>query len=222
MDYQWWVVAHILAAGYWLGTDLAVYYSAGTIADRHAPLPVRLWAGKTMLLLDMVPRTCLILTLSFGLTLAIQAGFLAPLRGWLPLIWVGGAAWLELTWSVFRLEHSVLGARLARIDFALRIAIALACVVASALLWLGAAGLARTPWLSLKLAIIGGIIVLGLVIRMQLRPFGPLFGKVASGKATAADEDALSTLIARVKVPVWLIWLAVASAIALGRMKPYW
>jgi hypothetical protein len=55
MDYGWWVVARILAAGYWLGTDLAVCCTAGTIANRHAPPAVRLWAGKTMLPLDMVP-----------------------------------------------------------------------------------------------------------------------------------------------------------------------
>ncbi|MCE3005124.1 MAG: hypothetical protein LW860_20870 [Xanthomonadaceae bacterium] len=221
MDYGVWVVLHILAAGYWLGTDLAVYYTAGTIADRKAPPAVRLWAGKAMLLLDMVPRTCLILTLAFGVTLAAQAGFLAPLAPWLPAVWVAALAWLALTWSVFRLEHSPLGHRLARIDFGLRIAIAAGCLYGAALLWTGSDAIARTPWLSLKLAILGAIIALGLVIRVQLKPFGPLFGKAVSGQATAADEDALARLIARVKVPVWLIWIAVGSAIALGRMKPY-
>jgi hypothetical protein len=221
MDYGWWVVAHILAAGYWLGTDLAVYYTAGTIADRKAPATARAWAGKAMLLLDMVPRTCLILTLAFGLTLAAKAGFLAALAPWLPLIWIGGAAWLALTWSVFRLEHSALGHRLARIDFGLRIVIAAGCLHGAWLLWQGTETLARTPWLALKLAILGGIIGLGLVIRVQLKPFGPLFGKALSGQASAADEDALARLIARVKVPVWAIWIALVAAIALGRMKPY-
>lgn len=221
MDYGWWAVVHILAAGYWLGTDLAVYYAAGTIADRKAPAPVRLWAGKAMLLLDMVPRTCLILTFAVGLTLAAQAGFLAPLRPWLPAVWVGALGWLALTWSVFRLEHSPLGHRLARIDFALRIAIAVGCLYGAALLWTGSDAVTRTPWLALKLAILGAIIVLGLVIRVQLKPFGALFGKAVSGQAGAADEDALARLIARVKVPVWAIWIAVAAAIALGRLKPY-
>lgn len=221
MDYGVWVVAHILAAGYWLGTDLAVYYTAGTIADRKAPAPVRLWAGKTMLLLDMVPRTCLILTLAFGLTLAAKAGFLAPLVPWLPAVWVAALAWLALTWSVFRLEHSPLGHRLARIDFALRILIAAGCGYGALLLWAGSETIARTPWLALKLAILGAIIGLGLVIRVQLKPFGALFGKAVAGKASEADEDALARLIARVKVPVWGIWIAVAAAIALGRLKPY-
>ena len=221
MDYGWWVVAHILAAGYWLGTDLAVYYTAGTIADRKAPAAVRLWAGKAMLLLDMVPRTCLVLTLAFGLTLAAKAGFLAPLAPWLPAIWGGGLAWLALVWSVFRLEHSPLGHRLAQVDFGLRIVVAAGCLYGAALLWAGSDTIARTPWLALKLAILGAIIGLGLVIRVQLKPFGPLFGKAVSGQATAADEDALARLIARVKVPVWGIWIAVAAAVALGRLKPY-
>ncbi len=221
MDYQWWVVAHILAAGYWLGTDLAVYYTAGTIANRQAPVAVRLWAGKTMLLLDMVPRSCLILTLAFGLTLAAQAGLLAPLRPWLPAVWVAGAAWLVLIWTIFRIEHSALGHRLAQLDFALRIAIVLGCLVGAWIVWSGSASIASTAWLALKLAIIGTIIALGLVIRIQLKPFGALFGKVAAGTASVADEDALARLIARVKVPVWFIWGAVVAGIALGRIKPY-
>jgi hypothetical protein len=44
---------------------------------------------------------------------------------------------------------------------------------------------------------------------------------VVGGQASAADEDALARLIARVKVPVWCIRIAPVAAIALGRIKLY-
>ena len=71
-------------------------------------------------------------------------------------------------------------------------------------------------WLGFKIALLGLSIALGLVIRLQLRPFGPLLGKVVAGTASAADEAALQRLIAHVKVPVWVIWIALVIAAVLG------
>lgn len=219
MAHEWLIVAHILIIGYWLGTDLAVYYISGAIVDPSKPTPVRIFAAKGMLLLDMVPRTALILTLLTGLSLA-GARWLPPglIVGW--WLWPLLLAWLALTWAVFRLEHSDLGHRLARIDFAFRVLVVLACLALAVALFTGAGGFASLPWLAAKLGIMGLIIALGLVIRIQLKPFGPLFGQVAQGQADAATEDQIRRLIAQVKIPVWIIWISLVVAAVLGRLKP--
>lgn len=220
MDYQIVVVAHLLAAGYWLGTDLAVYHIAGTIADGRRPAVVRSFAAHIMLLLDMVPRTTLILTFALGFTLAIRLGLIPTAATWLPWLWALALAWLALTWAVFRNERTPLGTSLAHIDFGLRVLIAVGC------LWLAvdahlAGGLViQAPWLGAKLAILGVVIALGLVIRIQLRPFGALLVRSLSDQATEADHAAVARLIARVKVPVWLIWIGVVAAMFVGRLKP--
>jgi len=219
MPHELLIVAHLLIIGYWLGTDLAVYYISGAIVDADKPTAVRVYAARAMLLLDMVPRTALILTLLTGLSLA-GARWLPPSlisEGWLwPLL----LAWLALTWTVFKLEHSALGHKLARIDFGFRILVVLACFGLALALFTGSGPFAVLPWLAGKLAIMGLIITLGLIIRVQLKPFGPLFGQVAQGQADPATEERLRRLIAQVKIPVWVIWIALILAAVLGKLKP--
>ena len=219
MPHELLIVAHLLIIGYWLGTDLAVYYISGAIVDADKPTPVRIFAAKVMLLLDMVPRTALILTLLTGLSLA-GARWLPPglMAAW--WLWPLLLAWLALTWTIFRLEHSELGHRLARIDFAFRVLVALACFALALVLLTGAGAFAILPWLAGKLLIMGLIIALGLLIRIQLKPFGPLFGQVAQGQASPQTEAQLRRLIAQVKIPVWIIWIGLVAAAVLGRLKP--
>ncbi len=219
MIYDGLLVAHVLVIGYWLGTDLAVYYISGAIVDRKQPTSVRVFAARVMLLLDMVPRTALVLTLALGLSLAALRW---SLPDWLQLWWLWPLmlAWLALTWAVFRQEHSALGHRLARIDFGFRMLVVLGCFGLALGLLTGWGGLAVLPWLAAKLGIMGLIISLGLIMRIQLKPFGPMFARVAQGQADAATEDRLLRLIAQVKIPVWAIWIGLVVAAVLGRFKP--
>ncbi|MCW5581060.1 MAG: hypothetical protein KIS72_06960 [Luteimonas sp.] len=216
MDIALWSAAHLLVIGYWLGTDLAVYYLSGFIVDSSRPLAARLLATRSMLVLDMVPRTALILTTVLGLTLSARLGLIPGLQPWLGLLWAVGLAWLALTLTVFKLEGKSIGHVLAWIDFGFRV------LLVAAAAWLavdsGSEGgvVAHAPWLGAKIALLGLSIAMGLVIRLQLKPFGPLFSKVAAGTASAQDEAALRRLIAQVKVPVWVIWIAVILAAVLG------
>lgn len=219
MDLPLWATAHLLVIGYWLGTDLAVYYLSGFIVDPSQPRPARLLATRAMLILDMIPRTAMILTALLGLILAARMGLIPGLQAWLPLVWVVALAWLALTWTVFRQQGKPLGLQLGRLDFGFRILL----VLLSTLLMLDSFGggrlIAPAPWLGLKIGLFGLTIAMGLVIRLQLRPFGPLFGKVAAGTASAEDESALQTLMAHVKIPVWVIWIALLIAAVLGRTR---
>ena len=52
MDIALWSAAHLLVIGYWLGTDLAVYYLSGAIVDPSRPLPARMLATRAMLVLE--------------------------------------------------------------------------------------------------------------------------------------------------------------------------
>lgn len=219
MAHELLIVAHILVIGCWLGTDLAVYYISGAIVDVDRPTAVRVFAARVMLLLDMVPRSALILTLLTGLSLAgarwLPSGLIV---GW--WLWPLLLAWLVLTWSVFRLERSELGQTLARIDFGFRVLVALACFGLALALATGSAAFTVLPWLAGKLAIMGLIITLGLIIRVQLKPFGPMFARVAQGQSDPAIEERLRRLIGQVKIPVWVIWIGLVLAAFLGKAKP--
>ena len=219
MNLGLWTAAHILVIGYWLGTDLAVYYLSGFIVDPKNPTPVRMFATKAMLILDMVPRTALVLTAAIGLTLTAGMGLMPALEPWLPVAWVISLAWLALTWTVHQLGNSALGRRLGQIDFAFRV------LVVAAGFWLAFDAtqdgglITPAPWLGIKIAMLALSIAMGLVIRIQLKPFGPMLGKVVAGTATPADDAALQHLMAMVKIPVWVIWIALFIAAVLGSTK---
>ncbi len=220
MEYQLLLLLHLLIGGYWLGGDVGVFYIAGKIADPKQPLPVRLFSAKAMMLLDMIPRTCLIMALGTGLTVATLAGLL-PLHGWLWLVWVITLVWLALAWAAFVKEHSAAGHRIARVDFHLRLLVLVGCVAAGIDAFFDGGLIAQSRWLGAKLVLFAGIISMGLLVRIQLRPFGPLFGKVVSNTASDAEQQALKQLIARVKIPVLCIWTIILLIMMLGKLKPF-
>ena len=222
MNIELWAAAHLLVIGYWLGTDLAVYYLSGFIVDPKSPTPVRMFAAKAMLILDMVPRSALVLTAALGLTLSAGTGLMPALQPWLPAAWALSLAWLALTWAVHRLGKSALGRRLGRIDFGFRL------LLIGAGIWLAIDAcqtggmVSPAPWLAIKIALLALSIAMGLVIRVQLRPFGSMLAQVAAGTATPDDEAALQRLMVRVKLPVWVIWIALVIAAVLGSTRGVW
>ncbi|WP_449465407.1 hypothetical protein [Stenotrophomonas humi] len=220
MEYQLLLLLHLLIGGYWLGGDIGVFYIAGKIADPAQPLPVRLFSAKAMMLLDMIPRTCLIMAFGTGLTVATLTDLL-PLQGWLWLVWLVTLAWLALAWAAFVKEHSAAGHRIARIDFYLRLLVLVGCVAAGIDAFADGGVIAQSRWLGAKLILFAGIISMGLLVRIQLRPFGPLFGKVVTGTATDADQQSLKQLVARVKLPVLCIWMIILAIMVLGKLKPF-
>ena len=49
-----------------------------------------------------------------------------------------------------------------------------------------------------------------------------MLAQVAAGTATPDDEAALQRLMVRVKLPVWVIWIALVIAAVLGSTRGVW
>jgi hypothetical protein len=223
LSYQIALMLHVLLAIYWIGSDVAVYYISGAMTNRSHSSQVRLFAGKTMLALDMIPRTCLPLILASGFCLA-QATGLLTLSMPAVVLWLiaaGAAAWLALTWAVHHMGGKGIGVLLARIDFAFRMLVII-CIVALVIASTHGLGpVADAMYLQAKLLIFALITCLGLVIRVQLKPMSGLFAAVATGKASDAEEAALAQLLSRVKGVVWLIWALLWISVWLGLHKSW-
>jgi hypothetical protein len=206
--YRLVVFLHVLLFAYWLGSDLGVFI-CGLFARRPGVTPEgRAALRQAGALIDMAPRTCLVLMVPVGLTLATSYG--SPIRGLpLALIWVAALAWLWLVWQVHWKQGEALGKLLWRIDFALRTAV-MAGFVGFGAFCLATGGPIAGRWLAVKMLLFGLIILAGIVVRILLLAPAPAAPRPGSGDSQA-----------RIRQVVFLIWGLVAVIAFLGVTKPF-
>jgi hypothetical protein len=205
---------HVLLFAYWLGADLGVFICSLTArrADVSADARARLQQAGT--LIDMAPRTCLVLMVPTGLTLA--ANFGSPIHGAALLaVWAAALAWLWLVWAVHWKHGAPIGQIYWRVDFAIR------SVVMAGFLGFGAWCLVTgdpiaSRWLAAKMLIFGLIILCGIIVRILLLRMSAAPAPAAAGAPPARGDG--RDLIRQV---VLVIWALVALAAFLGVTKPF-
>jgi hypothetical protein len=204
---------HVLVPIYWLGGDLGAFYSARFLINPNRSVPERMLALTILNNIDMAPRTTLILAFPTGFTLSIAKGWLALPFFWLGPVWVAFLAWLALAWAV-HLKHGPAGAAYKRVDIAVRY-IVLAALAAAGLA--GIAGVIELPlFIALKLLVLAGCIVIGLVVRVQLVPLFPAIIAMKASGATPENDAIIARVLGRTTPTVQVIWVLVLVACFLG------
>ncbi len=75
-------------------------------------------------------------------------------------------------------------------------------------------------WLGAKVAAYALCILAGVLIRRELRSFGPAFGQLVTTGSTPEVEAAITRSIRRCEPYVYAIWVLVTVAAILGVVKP--
>jgi hypothetical protein len=206
----------VLVFVYWLGGDLGAFYTSRFLIQPDVSADRRLMAAKVVNDVDMAPRTALILTLPTGLALAESKAWVS--LGWPAVIAVGiGAAlWLILAWHL-HLKHGGASDALNKLDRAIRWGLVLGL---GSWAIAGLSGAVSLPlFLALKLLVLVGCILLGLLIRSVLKPLGPaLMGLNAPDGAAAATS--LARTLNRARPLVTGIWALLIIAAFLGLWTP--
>ena len=180
---------HVLLFGYWLGADLGVYYCDSQLVRDDLDLDERLRVRKIRLKLDMVPRTCLILILAFGFTLALQ--YDSPITdAWLALVWAVCLVWLYVVWQIHFKAGTPEGDRLAQLDIWWRYLVSVSLILFG-LCCIINAGPIYDNWLSFKLILFGVIILNGVWIRKIAARWQPIFDMVRAGGEQRVEGEAL-------------------------------
>ncbi|HYH72812.1 MAG TPA: hypothetical protein VD764_06310 [Nocardioides sp.] len=220
------VLLHIVLFAYWLGGDVGVYYASRYILKSDLGPEARAVSTRIMHGVDIAPRVSLVLFLPSGITL-MAWGPLGDdffVHGWLlALVWVAGLAWLTVSLIDYRGGDTPLARLSQRADLVVRYTLS-AVLLAVAVYTMVATdpfGVDTNPrWLGAKLAAYALCIFCGVMIRRQLLPFGPAFGRlVTSGSTPEVERDILGS-IRRCEPWVYAIWSLVLLAAALGVVKP--
>ncbi|MEZ5498246.1 MAG: hypothetical protein R3E77_02325 [Steroidobacteraceae bacterium] len=209
---------HILLFVYWLGGDAGVYYSSRFVINPKLSRDARLTAAKIFADLDMLPRYCLALMLTVGGLLSEYVG--VRHEPWmLVAIVLLGPVWIVMVHLVHVKQGTAAGQTLARIDMYFRWLVVLAILASVGYSW-SSGRLAPYPWLAAKLLIFAGLIVCGLMIRINLPQFMAGFRQLAASGATADSDRDMIDGMAKCQPYVWLIWAGVAAAALIGILKP--
>lgn len=220
------VFLHIVLFAYWLGGDVGVYYASRYILKSDLGPEARAVSTKIMHGVDIAPRVSLVLFLPSGITLMA----LGPLgdeffvQGWLlALVWVCGLAWLAVSLIDYRGGDTPLARLSQKADLLVRYALSAGLVGVAAYTMVVAEpfGVDTNPkWLGAKVAAYGLCIFCGVMIRRQLAPFGPAFGRLVTSGSTPEVERAILGSIRRCEPWVYGIWTLVLVAALLGVVKP--
>jgi hypothetical protein len=217
--YSLLLVAHLVLFAYWLGGDVGVFYSSYRVCDPSLGREARLASLRIMMWIDMIPRYCLVLTLPVGLSIAVLLGWWAAPGTLVGAAWVLSLGWLWMVWAIHHFEGRPLAQTLRRLDLGVRI------VVIATLLYVGVAGLAGAgpvdqPWLAAKLVLYAALVFCGLMIRVMIGPFGPVFGRIVQGGSTPELEAELTRTMNRARPFVVAIWIGLVAMAYLGAVKP--
>lgn len=208
---------HLLVPIYWLGGDLGAFYSSRFLVDPARTVPERMMALMILNNIDMAPRTTLIMAFPTGLSLAVAKGWLGLPAGVLAVVWIAFLGWLALAWAV-HLKHGPAGAGLKRIDIAVRYFV-LAALVAGGVGGL-AGGIALPLFIALKLLVLAGCVIIGLIVRRQLVPLFPAIIALRHNGPTPEGDAAIRAVISVTQPTVIVLWGLVLLAAFLGLATP--
>jgi hypothetical protein len=201
----------VLLFVYWLGADLGVFICSTVGRREDLTDDQRRGLREAGELIDMAPRTCLVLMVPVGLTLAATFG--SPIRGApvLTVIWLASLAWLWLVWQVHLQHNSSLGRLFWKIDFGIR-GLVMAGFVGFGAWCLATGGPIAARWLAVKMLLFGLIILCGIGVRILLLSSAKP-APAAAGSARAVDN--------RIRNVVFVIWALVAVIAFIGVTKPF-
>ena len=205
---------HLVGFAYWLGGDLGVFISSFPVVNEKLPRQARVAAAGILFRADLGPRISMTLTLPLGLQLAWMLGLLPVGGSAIAGIWCVCLGWLAMVVALHFAGSGRFKTLLTAIDFYFRLAVSLSLVGTGLHSLLGSGPLLY--WVAAKLAIFGGLVGCGLLIRVNLKPFGAAFENLAGGTATDADNAAMRKHLGATRPIVVTIWLGLLASAALG------
>lgn len=214
------VTLHLVLFAYWLGGDWGVYVCSKFIASPGLPVDERRRFLDALLLIDILPRTAIVLLPVVGLQLAMLRGTVG-LPAWAAgLGWTVGGLWLVVVWTAFLRRGTPFGEQVQRIDVAWRVLLIAALIAVGA--WsLAGAGPFREGWMALKLVIYAALLVIGLYLRLAIRTWREGFTRLRAEGPGEAVNALFIRGRERARWAAYLFWALIILMGYLGVRQPF-
>lgn len=206
---------HLMCLVYWLGGDLGTFIASRYLLNTQLSAEARLVATKILIACDQGPRFAMPLILPTGLQLAFSLGILAVPAAAMVLIWGVTLSWLAIL-VILHVKHGSAPAWLITSDWVIRIAV---CAVT---LGYGFVSIVShtslgPDWAAYKLTLFGFTVLMGLCIRIKLKPFFAVFANIINNTVDAQTNQVIAASIGGARPFVFIIWglLFLISAIGL-------
>ncbi len=214
------IFVHVFLFGYWLGSDLGVFFCDSQLTREDLSLDERLRVREIRRKVDMAPRTCAPLILPIGFTLALQHGSQVT-GGWLVTIWVLSLAWLAMLWvEKFSIGTTREGS-MNRFNRVLWFAVAAAMTVLGIYALIYGAPVSQ-GWLALKLALYGLMVLAATWILRAADHWEGIFEMVRAGGEQAIEGERRMKRnrinAGSAAVTLWCVVLLIAFV---GSTKPF-
>ncbi|MCS6800582.1 MAG: hypothetical protein RMM58_10445 [Chloroflexota bacterium] len=230
LDYQLLKALHILLVIIWLGTDIATMASFYGMLNSRYHITTRLAMSRLSDLMDMGPRSALVLLLMLGIYLTYRGewGLEGPVGEAIAVASaVIGVLWFAGVWHQYWVTHGhIAGSRHAafqqffrRFDLGWRVLVSGALAVAAVFSLFVPGAPFNALWLSLKLILFAGIVLIGVYLRVLLPQIGAAVGEIVKYGSTPEREAVLWKPSLRAIVSVWGIWVLIAAIVYLAVAK---
>lgn len=213
------VYVHILLFVFWLGVDIGVYYAGKFLSAPGIEIAERKRMLYLLLLLDMGPRTALVLMVPVGLQLGNNLGLL-PLGASMPVVWIVGSVWLAVVWLQFLKPQHPLKELWFRVDYALRFSVVL-LFIGFGLYAIFFDGITNAAWLRLKLVLFGAVVSIGLILRSTLPALVQALEALNQPDPPADAQPRLAAVYRYSTRWAHALWALVLVLGYLGTVKPF-
>jgi len=214
------VFAHIVLFCLWLGMDVGVYYAGKFTTRADFNYQERQHFLELLALLDMGPRTALVLMVAVGAQLGANLG-LIPLSGTtLAIIWLIDLVWLALVWWQFLYPEDPRNILAAKVDYAIRYLV-IAVFMVIGLYAIFTDSLVMGAWLRLKLVFFGSVVCIGLILRATLPPWLSALQELQQPDTAALAQRKVVAIYRYSGRWAHGLWALVLLMAFLGTTKPF-
>lgn len=205
---------HIICLVYWLGGDLGTFLASRYLVNASLGAEARLIATKILIACDQGPRFAMPVILPTGCQMAYSMGVFQVSPVVMGMIWCLSFIWLA-TIITLHFMHGKSPAWLTKADWVIRIAV---CLVT---LGYGFVSLVADTqllghWAGFKMGIYGITVLMGLCIRIKLKPFFRVFPNIIKNTIDTNTNHIIHDSVAGARPFVFVIWIALFLNTAFG------